>query len=356
MNKYITDRNKQILRLGSYEISKDTIDDVFAENASNWSEAEIEVFSFLRDWFSSSEEITVHTSGSTGTPKPRVVRKSQMIQSAAMTCEFLNLNTQTQALLCLPMSFIAGKMMVVRGLVSGYCLHVISTDGHPFSKIRFAVDFVAMIPLQVFNTLTNETEKLRLESVSQIIIGGAAIDPEIEKLLQGLHNAVFSTYGMTETLSHIALRRVNGPHASLFYTPLPGVSLRTSSDQALIIDAFNVCDETLQTNDIVEFDSAGNFRVIGRKDNVINSGGVKLQIEQIEAKIAHLFVSPFAISAKPDSRLGEKVVLYSEEELSAAKLSQMEALLSKYEYPKEIIHIEQIPRTESGKIRRKDLR
>ncbi|MGL5771970.1 MAG: AMP-binding protein [Bacteroidales bacterium] len=356
MNNYITDRNKQILRLGSHEISKDTIEEVFAVNASSWSEAEIEVFSFLRDWFAPSEEITVHTSGSTGTPKLRVVRKSQMTQSAKMTCEFLKLNKQTQALLCLPVSFIAGKMMIVRGLVSGYCLHVISTDGYPFSRIGFAVDFVAMVPLQVFNTLSDAVEKSRFESVSQVIIGGAAIDPEIEKRLQGLHNSVFSTYGMTETLSHIALRRVNGPDASLHYTPLPGVSLRTSSDQALIIDAFNVCDETLHTNDIVELDSAGNFRVIGRKDNVINSGGVKLQIEQIEAKIAHLFVAPFAVSAKPDSKLGEKVVLFSEEEVSAGQLSQLEALLSKYEYPKEIIHIEQIPRTESGKIRRKELR
>lgn len=356
MSQYITDRNNQTLRLGDYLISKETIDEVYNMNRSIWSVAQKEVFDFLRDWFSSSEEITVHTSGSTGAPKPRVVRKSQMIQSAKMTCQFLNLNTQTQALLCLPMSFIAGKMMVVRALVSGYCLHVIQTDGHPFRDIDFAVDFAAMVPLQVFNTLNNKEEKSRFESVAQVIIGGAAIDPEMEKLLQDLPNSVFSTYGMTETLSHIALRRVNGSEASLYYTPLPSVSLRTASDDSLIIDAIDVCDETLQTNDIVVFDSVGNFRVIGRKDNVINSGGVKLQIEQIEAKIAHLFMSPFAISAKPDARLGEKVVLYSERELTGAQLDQMQALLSKYEYPKEFILIDQIPRTDSGKIRRNELR
>lgn len=212
----------------------------------------LDLYRFLADWFSDSPFMTVHTSGSTGTPKVLTVRKEQMMQSARMTCEFLNLHTGDTALLCMPLQYIAGKMMVVRALVAGLNLNICSTLPGIFGCVTVPLRFVAMVPLQVFNTLQVLREKERLCHTDILIIGGGAIDAALENEIRLLPGEIYSTYGMTETLSHIALRRLNGSSASPYYRPFSSVELSLSPENTLVIKAPLVCDDILFTNDVAQ--------------------------------------------------------------------------------------------------------
>ena len=265
---------------------------------------------FLAEWHDPSPFLEVQTSGSTGTPKRMRVRKDRMLNSARLTCDYLGLKKGDKALLCMPLRYIAGKMMVVRSLYAGLDLEVCEPSGHPLADwgdtpLRFA----AMIPLQVYNTLRVPEERKRLEQTDILIIGGGAIDAALEQEIRQMPNTVYSTYGMTETLSHIALRRLNGPEASPYSHPFPSVTFSLSPDNTLVIDAPLVCDERLVTNDVARLLPDGSFAIIGRKDNIINSGGIKIQIEEVEERLRPYLDLPYAITAAPDPRLGEAVVL-----------------------------------------------
>lgn len=317
----------------------------------------LDLVKFLQTWFDDSPELTVKTSGSTGTPKLMHVSKERMINSAMLTLEFLQLQRGASALLCMPLEYIAGKMVVVRALVGGLDLYTVAPCGHPlqrFTDKRFS--FAAMIPLQVFNSLQVATEAQSLKDIEQLIIGGGAIDEAMERQLHTFPHHVWSTYGMTETLSHIALRRLNGPKASSFYQPFSHVSLDLTKEGTLVIDAPLVSEQRLVTNDIVVFNDQGQFRIKGRKDNVINSGGIKLQIEEIEAKIKAMQPSwDFQISAQPHPKFGQMVVLLlTQESLPVDRTPQeyIEAALSgleRYERPKRFMVVASLPRTGTNK-------
>ena len=173
--------------------------------------------------------------------------------------------------------YIGAMMVVVRSLVAGLNLIVRPASGHPLSDINEPLKFAAMVPLQVYNTLQVLEEKERLKQTDILIIGGGAVDARLEADIQSLPGAVYSTYGMTETLSHIALRRLNGPAASEHYHPFSSVHLSLSPENTLVIEAPLVCADILQTNDIARIHPDGSFSILGRKDNVINSGGIKIQ-------------------------------------------------------------------------------
>lgn len=305
-----------------------------------------ELSDFLEEWFAPSETIVVHTSGSTGTPKPITVSKERMVQSALITCERLRLQPGDSALLCMPVRYIAGRMMVVRAMVAGLSLIVTSPSGHPLATVSEPIDFAAMIPLQVFNSLSVAEECERLFRVKRLIIGGGPLDPGIVAALAEMPGEAYATYGMTETLSHIALRRINGPEASDYYYPLPGVTLSQAPDGALIIDAPRVAQERLTTNDIVRFSPDGGFVVIGRRDNIINSGGIKIQTEEVERLLRPLIAVPFAVTSIPDERLGEAVVLLAEG--SAVKEIDFTSL-PRYWCPRHIFAVPRLPQTETGK-------
>jgi O-succinylbenzoic acid--CoA ligase len=343
---------------------------------------------FLEEWNNSSDTVLVHTSGSTGKPKPMHVEKRRMEASARMTCDFLGLHEGDTALLCLPLDFIAGKMMVVRALTRGLRLIEVEPSGHPLrestQKGRFLLcnssqstqrepsllcTFAAMVPLQVWNSLQVPEERERLMQIKQLIIGGGAIDEALERKLNDFPNAVWSTYGMTETLSHIALRRLNGPERSEWYTPFDGVSLSLSEDGCLVIDAPAVHDGPLVTNDIVEFEeneewgslrkdqgTARRFRILGRKDNVICSGGIKIQIEEVERTLHPYLAIPFLVTCAKDERLGEQVVLLIEQ----GEVDEVEAIchrtLPKYWQPRHILSIDHLPMTPTGKPARSEAR
>ena len=233
---------------------------------------------FLSEWFNEKDTITVYSSGSTGAPKEMQVEKQRMMNSAVMTVSFLDLYRNDTALLCMPLRYIAGKMVVVRALVAGLNLIVVEPCGHPMSKVKEAPAFAALIPMQVYNSMQNTEEKEKLMGIKQLIIGGGPVDEALSKELCDFPNKVWSTYGMTETLSHIALRRLNGKEASEWYTPLEGITVSASQEGALLIDAPQLNAEPLQTNDLVEFNAAHQFRILGRKDNIINTGGVKFDL------------------------------------------------------------------------------
>jgi len=302
---------------------------------------------FLSEWHSPAPTLLVHTSGSTGQPKPLWVEKRRMEASARITCEFLGLHAGDTALLCMPLDYIAGKMMVVRALTCGLQLISVAPSGHPLAN-QSACDFAAMVPLQVYNSLQIAEERERLMQIRHLIIGGGAIDPAMEEQLRHFPNAVWSTYGMTETLSHIALRRLSGPEASQWYTPFPTVALSLSEDGCLIIDAPQVCNERLTTNDLAEIAPDGRFRILGRKDNVICSGGIKIQIEDVEQLLKPHIHSPFLITKRKDVKLGEAVVLLTEGYINEAK-EACQQLLPRHWQPRHYQQVTHIPLTETGK-------
>ena len=311
---------------------------------------------FLEEWNNPSPYVHVKTSGSTGAPKPMLVEKQRMLNSARITCDFLGLRPGDTALLCMSLDYIAGKMMVVRSLERGLKLTTVEPSGHPLSTSNLPPStfhiphFTAMVPLQVYNTLQVPEERERLKKIKHLIIGGGAIDDSLAAELKDFPNNIWSTYGMTETLSHIALRRLNGPEASEWYTPFPSVHLSLSDEGCLIIDAPEVCPEPLITNDIAEL-STRQFRILGRKDNVICSGGLKIQAEELERQLRPHMSAPFVISKRADEKFGEVVVLITEGSPSDARII-CERILPKYHQPKAYLHLDQIPLTETGKIAR----
>lgn len=350
---------------------------------------------FLSQWHSSSPTMEVRTSGSTGKPKVLHVEKSRMLASARMTCDFLGLSPGDSALLCMPLDYIAGKMMVVRSLERGLRLMCVEPSGHPLCTAnlralglplgtsdmsdmsdpsvpsvpstqspqchRPSIDLAAMVPLQVFNTLQIPEEREALcRHVRHLIIGGGAIPPELEQELSTLPVIAWSSYGMTETLSHIALRRIGDP----WYTPLPGISLARDTDGCLIIDAPALCPERLFTNDIAEFfpgningscldeiaksfpnyisksfpsDTAEyfpgdhlpdttpphasvRFRILGRRDNTVCSGGIKIQIEEVESWLRSLGLHDITVTWRPDPRLGQALVYLTTTDIDIDRL------------------------------------
>lgn len=308
-----------------------------------------ELEAFLEEWFNEEATLLVHTSGSTGTPKEMRVEKERMKASAGLTCSFLGLRAGDSALLCMPLKYIAGKMVVVRALVADLDLWTVEPSGHPLKGLTEAPVFAAMIPMQVYNSLQVAEEKSLLQQIQSLIIGGGAIDARLAAELQELPNEVWSTYGMTETLSHIALRRLNGPEASEWYTPLEGVEVRLSEEGTLIIQAPRVCEGELQTNDLAEINSCNQFRILGRKDNTVNCGGVKIQIEEVEQALKNYLTQPFVITSVPDVKFGEKIVLLIEGELPAQLDAIYEQALPMYWRPKSTVGVRRMPLTETGK-------
>ena len=299
---------------------------------------------FLEEWNNPSLYVHVQTSGSTGAPKPMLVEKQRMLNSARITCDFLGLHEGDTALLCMSLDYIAGKMMVVRSIERGLKLITVPPSGHPLSPLstlHSPLDFAAMVPMQVYNSLQVPEECERLKQIRHLIIGGGAIDDVLAAALKTFPNHVWSTYGMTETLSHIALRRLNGPDASEYYTPFPSVKVSLNEEGCLVIDAPLVCPERLVTNDIAEL-SAGRFRILGRKDNVICSGGIKIQIEMVERQLRPHLQTPFLITKRPDAKFGEAVVLLTEGAVDEAR-AVCERILPKYHHPRVYLHVDQIP-------------
>jgi len=316
-----------------------------------------EVLEFLLLWFGPDEYIVQQTSGSTGIPKPIRISKKNMLHSAAMTNSFFGLKKDSVALLCLSPQYIAGKMMVVRALLGGFNLITTSLHANPLAKLTEKVDFAAMVPLQVSETLNKNPEKMNF--IGSLIIGGSPLDQKTEQMLQHVTTSCWHTYGMTETISHIALRKLNGHDKSIWFSPLEGISISIDERQCLVVDAPTLSNELIITNDLVRMDTSGRFQIIGRADDVIIHAGHKIHPAVVEQKIAHLIPYPFVLVSKQGSA-GEEPILLIQHEYHVRELfllwQQVSRELASYELPRSIEFIEQIPMLPSGKTDRQKLK
>lgn len=324
---------------------------VFSRTISN------SIANFLSDWFHQKDFVTVQTSGSTGKPKPIQLKKEFMKNSALATGTFFNLKENTTALLCLSTDYIAGKMMLVRALTLGWQLDVVKPESNPLKGVEKQYDFSAMVPLQLRSSL-NELSK-----VDKLIVGGGVVTADLIAAIQNISTKVFATYGMTETITHIAVKKLNDlplirEWRSLYKT-LPNVLISQDNKNCLIIEAPKVTIEKIVTNDVVNIVSKTTFEWLGRIDNVINSGGIKLHPERIEEKLSEIIEQRFFVSGIKDEVLGEKLILIIEDVTSSGVESfllskiKKESSLSKFEIPKEVYFLPQFIETETKKIQRK---
>lgn len=298
---------------------------------------------FLEDFLSDAPAVRVFTSGSTGRPKAFAAQKTRMLASARATVSFLRLQEDDENLLAMPLDYIAGKMVVVRSLACGLDLVPTPPAANPFAALGRPVDFACVTPMQAAKALGNPATAKMLLACRRVIIGGGAVDDELLAALQSAEGEVYSSYGMTETLSHIALRRLNGPEAEAAYRPLPGVALSISPKGTLVICAPAVADGALVTNDAAALEGDGSFRIIGRLDNVINTGAVKVQIETVEAKLKGIIKKPFAISSRPSRTFGEEVVLVIAGAPEDVDWDAMKQALSRFEKPHAVAYVGAIP-------------
>lgn len=296
---------------------------------------------FLLDWFDDKPYVKMKTSGTTGTPKTMQLLKRHMVSSALATADFFEAGTNARALHCLPSQFVAGKMMLVRAIIVGWDIHLTAPATVLLEKDEKQYDFAALVPLQA------EYSFDRLLQIKKIILGGGKVSPALATRLQELPLEIWETYAMTETVTHIAAKSIGEPA----FTTLPNVSISTDARGCLIIDAPRVTDGTVVTNDLVDIIDESHFVWLGRFDNVINSGGIKLYPEQIEERLVHFIQQRYFVYGLPDDTLGEKLVLVIESEPFALSEVAFERL-DKYEKPKTVLFVPKFIETGSGKIQR----
>lgn len=297
---------------------------------------------FLLDWLDEKETIQLTTSGTTGAPKNITIKKQSMVGSAIATGNFFDLHPKDKALLCLPAKYIAGKMMIVRAMILGFDLDIMVPTSHlddllPHKKY----DFVAIVPLQAENSFE------KLHKFKKIIIGGAKVSDHLAFKLKDIKSEIYETYGMTETITHIAAKKIGEE----FFDVLEHVNISIDDRNCLVIDAPSISDEKVITNDIVALENAKKFKWLGRYDNVINSGGIKLFPEQIETKLASKIINRFFVAGLPDDVLGTKVVLVIEGNEYKVETSLFNDL-EKFEKPRDVIFIPQFIETGTNKINR----
>lgn len=333
-------------------------------NSKNLTEYQYKTLIFCQEFLSDKELFTIKTSGSTGLPKDILIKKEQMIASAEMTCNFLNLEEKNSSLICISTEYIGGKMMLVRGILKNMEMYLIEPASNPLKNIDIDIkfDFLSFVPLQINNILTETPEKINiLDKAKAIIIGGGEISETLAEKIQKISAPVYSTYGMTETVSHIALKKINGCDKQNYFSVLEKNKISLDSRGCLVINSPVTNNEDVITNDMVEIIDNNKFIWLGRVDNVINSGGIKIQAEILENKIKKLFDTNnisnlFFIKGEKDDKLGEKITIHIENNLSLEEQNKIKSILkeflSKYEYPKEFYFIKQIKLTETGKIKR----
>jgi o-succinylbenzoate synthase len=304
-----------------------------------------DVNQFISDWYSPKDEMMLQTSGSTGKPKSISVKKGWMKNSAQLTGKTFGLKEGDTALLCMPMKYVAGKMMVVRALKLGLDLKVVEPFSKPLKNIDEPIDFAAMVPMQLEKSLD------QIEKMKTLLVGGGKVNPKLVEKIQGISTQVNETYGMTETLTHVAIKPLNGPNKSDVFQALDGIQFEMDDQSCLVIFAPMMNPNPVVTNDLVELVDETSFRWLGRIDNVINSGGIKIIPELVEAKLTEVVSSRrYFIAGLPDESLGEKVVLVIEGDEIEISLD----VLEKYERPKEIYFISKFVEIESGKVIQKE--
>jgi O-succinylbenzoic acid--CoA ligase len=341
-----------------------TIDQLKSGQFIYHSSFEESTLKFCNEWLNGRVHFETQTSGSTGPPRKILFTRAQLEQSAKLTATALSLQKGFNALICLDTKYIAGQMMLVRSFISEMNVIALEPCANPFHRLSrdVKVDFAALVPYQIYEVLSSPDSQ-QFNSIQKIIIGGAAIHSDLITSLQMYSCSFYATYGMTETISHIALQKLNGKARQNYFHPLPTIRLQQDERECLVIYAPHVSEDKIITNDIVQLEPDHSFRILGRYDNVINTGGVKISPESVEEKIKLIFTNGhlanrFFLGGVPDEKLGMKLILVIEgETFTDSKLNfitgQFKAKLLKYEIPKEVKFIRIFIETETQKVNRK---
>lgn len=319
------------------------------------------VLQFKSEWEAGKEIFDIHTSGSTGIPKKIQLSRNQLIASAKLTQKAFNLNEGDTAFCCLNVEYIAGLMMLVRAFEIGMDLMVVEPKSNPFEGIEKHIfmlqrnTFYAFVPLQIENILNNENLARSLNSAKAIIIGGASVNAQIEEKVQNLSAPIYATYGMTETVTHIAIKRLNGDLKQDYFEVLPNIKIETDERNCLKILSETTNNEWITTNDLVDIVEENKFILLGRVDNIINSGGVKIQLEKVDSIIGQnlnkiQFKNRFFSFGIVDEKLGQKLVLVVENESEIEFGAEIYENLTKFEHPKQVFFVNQFIETPTGKI------
>lgn len=317
---------------------------------------EQDIITFALEWLDERNSFFwVPTSGSTGAARKISVSRKQMVQSALATGDHFNLQPGNKVLLALPAHFIAGKMMIVRAMVLGLDLYYLPPEISVIEYVTEDFDFCALIPLQLQFAIDHELHH-QIEKIKMIIIGGAPLSADYQEKIKYLKPHFFATYGMTETITHIAIKSLNRPESSHHYSCLPGIAIDKDENDCLRIFSDRLPQKVIQTHDRIKLISDQEFDILGRADFVINSGGLKIQPEEIEAELKSLIKFEFMIGYKQDALLGQKLVLMieaQEGQVDTEKIfEQMKSKLAKNHVPKEIVLVPKLFRTENHKMDR----
>ena len=327
-------------------------------------EFEKDVLAFVDAWLSDQQEFEFNTSGSTGPPGKITFNRDSIKASVKLTKEKFRLDNDQTALLCLSPKFVAGKMMIARALEIGMNLLCCPPVADPLAEMSWdsEVHFAALVPYQVSAIIENDASSKKLSRIKNIIVGGSPVDQSLTDRLQQFGNSFFETYGMTETLTHIAIRKLNPPEKD--FKLLPGITAFIDERLCLNIQASHLSDQVIKTNDIAEFTTPDTFQIIGRFDNIVNSAGFKIVPEDVERKISSIIRSNlpnvnFIAGGIPDNDFGQKLVLLVETreiktEIKNEVISQIKSVLKKWEVPKDVLAVSTFRRTESGKINRRE--
>lgn len=329
-------------KINGFHLDRDSLFQLAYSLIKEGEDFEKEAGLFLLDWFDDKDFVDTQTSGTTGEPKKIKIDKQAMVNSALATGDFFGLEPGNTALHCLPSRFIAGKLMLVRSIILGLEMDLVSPKGNPLANTQKKYDFAAMVPLQVEHAMED------IEQIDKLIIGGAKVSKNLIEQLKHKSTHSFETYGMTETITHIAAKKISEEE----FTVLPDVLISKDIEGCLVIEAPRVSAEKIFTNDLIEITGENTFKWIGRKDNIINSGGIKIVPELVEKKLDGKLPFRYFITSTADEHLGQKVVLVVENDTNTIDTKVFEGL-DTYEKPKEIWNVPQFSETENGKINRK---
>ncbi len=316
-----------------------------------------DLFSFITDFLGESAALSQKTSGTTGKPRNLTLRRDAMVRSARMSLDYFRLLPGDSAMLCLPVDYIAGKMMVVRALVGGLKLLTIKPTGKPMELLDRPVDFSAMVPMQLFESLKNPGQ---IQLIKKLIVGGGEIGPGFRKAIREIEGTeIYETFGMSETYTHFAVRRINGPGPEVNFRILEGAKVGADSRGCATVDIPGITEGKVVTNDLIEMKDHNSFEWLGRIDNVIDSGGIKIIPEVLEEKIRSIIGQELVITGISDDKLGKKIVLIVESDSKDLPIDEWKGLLrtklKNYEVPRAIYAIPELPRNAAMKVLRKDV-
>jgi o-succinylbenzoate---CoA ligase len=324
-------------------------------SSSALSKWESSLYKFIIDFFTESKSIQQKTSGTTGDPKTQILNRNAMLNSAEMTLKHFNLKKGSKVLLCLPIEYIAGKMMVIRSLLGGLNIITAEPSSRPLANLSEEIDFAAMVPMQVYESIANFDS---LERIGKLLIGGGEIDQSLLSKIKKLKRVeVIESFAMTETYTHFATRRINGDNPETYFELMDNVSIEMDDRGCLLVEIRGVTDGKVVTNDLVSIEDNSKFKCLGRIDNILKSGGIKIIPELLEGKIKQHIPAELIIIGMPDKKLGQKLVLVIEGDENKIPLdswmTKLTGILERHEIPREIVAIRSIPRNISMKFDRK---